>query len=114
MERIAAIMTCMVTISACVVGVWENIKKLRKMRNLTTIIGIPAGVDLPDEVKALPDYTNYSKAVNAGQPVVLLHCRSLSRCLRLCDFVIYKGSCDEKIIDVSTPEGIKTLVAIID
>lgn len=114
LQAIAAAVSILVAISSGCVAIYKDWRKIQKIRSNCKIIGVPSGVTLPDFCSTFPDFTNYRKAVYSQQPICILHCRTLSRCMRLCDRVCYADGADPKIINLSTPSGIKELKAALD
>lgn len=112
---IIAGLTSFATILGIMVSIQSHLRSLRsKARDQVTLIGVPAGVAIPDYLKSIADFTNYNKAINSGHKMVLLHTKNITKALRLCDFVLVTTVTDPKLLVIDTDYGQNRAVALVD
>jgi len=111
---IIAGLTSFATILGITVSIQSHLRSLRsKARDQVTLIGVPAGVAIPDYLNNIADFTNYNKAINSGHKLVLLHTQNITKALRLCDFVLVTTVTDPKLLVIDTDYGKNRAVALI-
>lgn len=112
---IIAGLTSFATVLGIMVSIRSHLRSLRsKARDQVTLIGVPAGVAIPDYLKRIVDFTNYNKAINSGHKMVLLHTQNITKALRLCDFVLVTTVADPKLLVIDTDYGQNRAVSLID
>lgn len=111
---IIAGLTSFATVLGVMVTIRSHLKTLRSQaRDHVTLVGVPTGVNIPDYMQGLPDFTSFSKAVNSGHKIVLLHTKNITKALRLCDFVLVTAVADPKLLVVDTSYGEDRAVALV-
>lgn len=113
MNLFVAIITGLTGLCGSIVAIYEQRMKLQRLRKTITLIGIPAGVQTPEILYQFRDFTDYKKALKSGLDFAVLRVRSLSQALRLCDWVIYDGVTDPKVIDLSNADGRNKLSSLV-
>lgn len=86
---------------------------LRSARSRVRIVGIPSGTVVPEVLISLPAFNDYKSAVLSGSSVVVLTTTTLSKALRLCDWVIVDPKADAKVIIPTSEAGRALLQAIV-
>lgn len=114
-ESVIVLLTTFSTLLGLVLVITKRLREIRdSLRDNHTLIGVPAGVPVPDELSGLPDYTNYDKALHSEAKIVLYHTKNVTKALRLCDFVLVTQICDPKFVFVDNPDGMKKAVGLIN
>lgn len=112
---IIAGLTSFATILGLMVTIQTHMRSLRSHdRDQVTLVGVPTGVQVPDYLKCVQDFTNYNKAVKSGQKLALLHTKNITKALRLCDFVLVTTLADPKLLVIDTDYGKNRAVALVD
>lgn len=112
---IVAGITTFGTILGVMVTIQSHLKVLRaRDRDKVTLVGVPAGVAIPDFLSHVPDFTNFNKAICSGHKIVLLHTKNITKALRLCDFVLVTTLTDPKLLVIDTDYGRNRAVALVD
>lgn len=114
-STIIAILTSLATVVGLLATIQSHFNSMRSaVRSNVVIVGIPAGVQIPDYFKRVPDFTNYRKAISSGEKIVLLHTKNVSSALKICDFVLVTTIADPQLIVLDTDYGENRAMALID
>jgi len=103
------------TLLGVMVSIQSHLRTLRSRdRDKVTLVGVPAGVTIPDFLSHVPDFTSFNKAICSGHSMVLLHTKNITKALRLCDFVLVTTLTDPKLLVIDTDYGRNRAVALVD
>lgn len=114
MGEFVAILTSVVTVAGLIAALVGHMQQVyRAARKDTILIGVPPKTGVPNDMSGIPCYSSATAAVRAHVPKAVVFCRSLSRALRTCDFVVYEVGSDPKMIVLGTDHGLGKIRAIL-